>query len=160
MGRTKLHWLPRRSQRSHRHWPHRGETDSATRLPAEEHTVQLPRLRRSEPWGRERFDCLVGHISLRTRERRRIAIPAQAGADVGVDASALAGQLVRHAVQLAHLVKQRFELLLVDGATLRARLRLDESLTHRHFPMGRFRRHAMSGPVRNHRAYAFIRAGW
>ena len=78
----------------------------------------MPRLGGSEPRSRKRLDCLVGHIPLRTGKRRGIAIPAQTSADIRVYAAAFRCELIRDAMQLVHLVKQRLELLLVDRATL------------------------------------------
>ena len=100
-------------------------------LSPEERPVQLPRLCGREPRRRENLNGLVGHLPLRTRKRWRVAIPAQASANIGVYAAAFASQLVRHAMQFAYLVEQRFELLLVDRATLLVRRACPRSLKRR-----------------------------
>jgi len=86
---------------------------SARRL-AEEGSVDLSRLQGRQAGSRKRVDSLIGKVTLSCRQSRRSAVvPAQTRLHVCVESGALACGFVRQSVQLAHLLEQRLELLLV-----------------------------------------------
>jgi hypothetical protein len=83
-------------------------------LPTEVGAIELARLRVGESGPVQDFDDLVGDSSLCVRECRRWA-PVQASTNVLVKPRLCARELVGAPVQVADLLEQGLEELLVDG---------------------------------------------
>ena len=80
----------------------------------EERSLQRTRLGRGQSGPRQYLDDLVGNLTLRRREWRRVALPAQASLDVRPEPGRLLRYLIRTSVQVSDLLEKRLELLVVD----------------------------------------------
>ena len=97
-------------------------------LLAEEGTLKCLRLRGRESGFREHLDDLIRECPLFRWKHRRVALPTQASANVRVNPRPFTRDLVRQAVQVSNLIKQRSKLF-VGNRHNRRRVRppLDES---------------------------------
>ena len=93
---------------------HRGRARrSPSFLLSEVRAPELPRLSRREPWCVKRAHHLVGEFPLSERKTRRI-VPAQSSSYVVVDPRLRTSELVSAPMQLAHLVEQCLEHVVID----------------------------------------------
>jgi hypothetical protein len=80
---------------------------------AEERLPQSSRLHGRESWRGEGIHSFIGKLALVAGHGRNLAAPAQARANVLVQARR-AGELVCTSMQVAYLLEQRFEVFIVD----------------------------------------------
>jgi hypothetical protein len=107
------------------------EVADANVLPAEESPLELPKLGRRKPRRRECLHDFIRDLPLFWRQHRRVAAPAQTGANVRVHPRALARELIGESMQVLHLLEQRLKLVVGNRHDLpRVRLRQGKSFAH------------------------------
>jgi hypothetical protein len=100
----------------------RGRTGPGPALPSDDLStpeiglVQSASLARGEARLAEYLDNPLGEKALLRRDRRRVSLPAKLRANVLVQPTLGAGDLVRTAMQVAYLIEEGFELGLVERA--------------------------------------------
>jgi hypothetical protein len=94
--------------------PRSGRVANSCRLPTEVGAIELARLRVGESGPVQDLHDLVGDLSLRLWKRGRRA-PVQASANVLMKSRPRVSELVGAPVQVADLLEQGLEELLVDG---------------------------------------------
>ncbi len=78
-------------------------------LAAEEHSLELPRLRGRQSRLREYLHDLIRELPLFRRKYRRVAVPAQTSANVLVEPRAFTRDLIRESMQVPDLLEQRLK---------------------------------------------------